>query len=248
MAPASVLAEQLHFVRGSGEVGVFQLVDRALEQFFRDAVPLPENAVEVSFNAPDRTWGAAVSRPTVNIFLWEVARNPGFAHTGLLERAGAAGRVERRPSSPVVDLHYLVTAWTSEPSDEHQLLGSILRCVLANAFLPAQYLPEQLAGNGRVPVALATHEKRRPGEFWSAIDGRLKPGIEVEVTLPLDVFSWQPAGPPAESVTADVRRLPSAPTPTSDAEQEGPLRRRRAGGALVMEGRPADVESEDLKR
>jgi hypothetical protein len=227
---------------------VFQLVDRALEEFFREAVPLPENAVDVSFNAPDKTWGASVSRPTVNVFLWEVARNPGFANTGLMQRPAAAGRVERRPSSPVVDLHYLVTAWTSEPSDEHQLLGSILRCVLANSFLPDQYLPEQLAGNGRIPVALATHEKRRPGEFWSAIDGRLKPGIEVEVTLPLDVFSWEPAAPPAESVIVDVRRTPPPPTPTSEVAQGGPLRRRRAGGTLVMEGRPADPSPEDTKR
>jgi hypothetical protein len=148
----------------------------------------------------------------------------------------------------VVDLHYLVTAWTSEPSDEHQLLGSILRCVLANAFLPAQYLPEQLAGNGRIAVALATHEKRRPGEFWSAIHGRLKPGIEVEVSLPLDVFRWIPAGPPADSVTVAVRRKPEPPTPSTEAGPGGPPRRRRAGGTLVMEGRPAGTEPKDTTR
>jgi hypothetical protein len=217
---------------------VIQLVDRALEEFFRHAVPLPENAVDVSFHAPDRTWGAAVNRPTINVFLWEVARNPGFAHAGLLQRDGPAGRVERRPTPPVVDLRYLVTAWTADPSDEHQLLGSILQCVLAHSALPPEHLPDQLAG-GVVKVGLAAHEKGRPGEFWSALDGRLKPGIELEVTLPLEVFAWEPAGPPAESVTVVFGHAPAPATPPPQ-EQTRPLRRRRVSGALVMEGRPAD--------
>lgn len=222
---------------------MIQLVDRAVEQFLREAVPLPENAVDVSFDAPDRTWGAAITRPTVNIFLWEVVRNPSYAHAGLMERRLDNGRVERRPSAPVVDLHYLITAWATEQRDEHQLLGAILTCVLAHSALPATALPEPLSGTTWISMALATHEKRAPGEFWSALDGRLKPGLELELSLPLDVFQWQPTAVPAASVAVALSATPAepaapaAPAPRRHRFPEPDLLRRRLNGALIMEGR-----------
>ena len=215
---------------------MIHLVDRAVEQFLRQTVPLPENAVDVSFDAPDRTWGAAITRPTVNIFLWEITRNPSFAHTGLQQRRTADGRVQRRPSAPVVDLHYLVTAWASEQRDEHQLLGAILACVLAHGALPASSLPEPLAETGWISMSLASHEKRAPGEFWSALDGRLKPGLELELSLPVDVFTWTPAAPLAQSVTINTGSLSGETPPGAD---EATLVRRRVNGAMVMEGRAA---------
>jgi hypothetical protein len=213
---------------------MIHLVDRAVERFFRQEVPLPESSVDVSFDAPDRTWGASVTRPTINIFLWGVTRNPGYSHTGLRQREGANGR-ERRPTSPVVDLHYLVTTWASEQRDEHQLLGSILTCVLANAGLPVEMLPEQMSETSWVSLSLAAHEKSSPGEFWSALDGRLKPGLELELSLPLDVFAWVPTAPVAESINLSMDRLAKPAVKTSELPT---LRRHRAGGALVMEGRP----------
>lgn len=225
---------------------MIQLVDRAVEQFLRQAVPLPDNAVDVSFDAPDRTWGAAITRPTVNIFLWEVARNPAFGQAGLQQRRGADGRVERRPSSPVVDLHYLITAWAAEQRDEHELLGSILSCVLANSVIPAEAMPAQLAATSWITVSLASHAQRAPGEFWSALDGQLKPGLELEISLPLDVFSWETAAAPTESIGVGLVAMPAPASPAADSRP--PLRRLRANGKLVMEGRaaePGDVDRAD---
>ncbi len=229
---------------------MIQLVDRAVEQFLRQAVPLPENSVDVSFDAPDRTWGAAITRPTVNVFLWEVTRNPSFGQAGMLQRRGPDGRVERRPANPVVDLHYLITAWASEQRDEHQLLGSILACVLAHSVLPTSALPEQLAETSWITMSLATHEKRAPGEFWSALDGRLKPGLELELSLPLDVFTWEPAATPTESVGVALGPMPANEDRAAGAGGAGPelqplFRRRRVNGALVMEGRAAEPQHAD---
>lgn len=228
---------------------MIQLVDKALEQFLRDAVPLPETAVDVSFDAPDRTWGAAVTRPTVNIFLYELTRNPNAGTASFIQRRNAGDRVERRPANPVVDLHYLVTAWATEQRDEHQLLGAILGCILANSALPTTALPDDLKDSGWISLSLATHEKRAPGEFWSALDGRLKPGLEVELSLPMDVFTWQPTAPAAQQVAVNTM-LKTAPTAQGGGADGGlqPLfRRRRLNGTLVMEGRtpdPADQPTE----
>jgi hypothetical protein len=226
-----------------GEISVIHLVDRAVEQFLRQAVPLPDNAVDVSFDAPDRTWGAAITRPTVNIFLWEVTRNPSVAHAGLQQRRGPEGRVERRPTPPVVDLHYLITAWAAEQRDEHQLLGAILACVLSHTVLPASSLPEALAETSWITMSLAAHEKRAPGEFWSALDGRLKPGLELELSLPLDVFTWQPTAVPIASVGVGLGRMTEGSPATGSgtgAESPPSFQRRRVNGALVIEGRAAE--------
>ena len=115
---------------------MIQLVDRSLEEFLRVRVPLDARAVDVSFQAPDKTWGASVSRPTVNVFLCDVSSHEGYLKTGIEQRVNPAGKVERRPTNPVVDLSYLVTAWATERRDEHELLGSVLECILAHRAIP----------------------------------------------------------------------------------------------------------------
>jgi hypothetical protein len=217
---------------------MIHLVDQALERFLRAAVPLPESAIDVSFDTPDRTWGASVTRPTINMFLWDLKRNMPFSTAGVMERAGDAGRLERRPSTPVVDLHYFLTAWASDGRDEHQLLGDILRCVLGNGVLPPEHLPDELAGIGRVTMALAADNVRKPGDFSSLLDGRVKPGLEIELALPVDAFMWQEAGPETTAVELGVRRMPDTPA-DGDSIDEPPARptRSRRGGLLVMEGR-----------
>lgn len=224
---------------------MIQLVDRAVERLLRRSAALAENQVDISFDAPDRTWGAARTRPTVNVFLWEVTRNPAYLQAGMqLARDPDSNiAVARRPKTPVVDLHYMITAWTAEKSDEHQLLGAILDCVLQHNRLPDDLLPEPLAGK-MCRLGLAPYDKRPPGEFWSALDGRLRPGVQVEVTVPFEVFGWETLAAPPASVVASAGRVPA--TPTSPAEgPSAPLSRRRANGAMVMEGRPEDFETAD---
>ena len=220
-------------------------IDRAVERFLRAEVPLPEGAVDVAFDAPDRSWGASLTRPTINVFLWEVSRNPGGMRTGLEHRINDEGSIERRRTQPVVDLRYLITAWATELADEHQLLGSLLTCILAHSQLPADSLPDHLTAS-RCTLTLATRDQRVPNEFWSSLDGRMKPGLQVEVSVPLEVFSWTATATRAEEIGVRTGRVAPVPGAGSagDTRQPPPMRRRRAGGALVMEGRPGSSEPE----
>jgi hypothetical protein len=218
-------------------------VDRAIDRYLRSEVPLDERAVDVSFDAPDRTWGAARTRPTVNVFLWEITSSETFKTRGLEQRHNEAGDVERRPPTPQIELHYLVTAWANELRDEHQLLGSVLRAVLAQPKLPEELLPEPLP-KGRYGVALASRDKRPPADFWSALDGRLKPGLQLAVTIPLDAFVWRPTATPVDTVSVATEPMKPPSKPPEGKEEEPALRRRRASGALLMEGRRA-TEDDD---
>jgi Pvc16 N-terminal domain len=229
---------------------VIQAVDRALEDFLRAKVPLSAQAVDISFQPPDRSWGAGLTRPTINLFMWDILRNPGQMRTGLNQRLTGDGDIERRPSNPVVDLVYLVTAWATEIRDEHQLLGTVMESVLGFGSIPADVLPDRLAGT-KCGLSLAPADRRIPGDFWSALDGRLKPGLQLQVTLPIEVFQWQLAARPPEGVDLDLQRTTPGPAPSGGQRVTGTRRTpprsapepeapavRRGSGSLVMEGRP----------
>jgi hypothetical protein len=226
---------------------VIHVVDRALEEFLRIRVPLSSHAVDISFQAPDKTWGAGLTRPTVNVFLWDVSRHAGYLKTGMEVRRTEAGATERRRTNPVVDLGYLVTTWATERRDEHELLGSILECLLAHPAVPKEFLPERFA-NARCGLSLGPPERRMPGEFWSALEGRLRPGLQVQVALPVAVFEWQGTAKPAEQLDLAARPVPrggarktrltaGAERDTGEGTGDAGLTRRRRNGALVMEGR-----------
>lgn len=237
-----------------GGLWLIQLIDEAIEAHLRREVPLPEASVDISFAAPDRAWGATVTRPTVNIFLWDIRRNTSRTTAGMAQQS-ADGQVERRPTNPVIDLRYVVTAWAAEHRDEHQLLGSVLTCILAHSSVPASDLSLLLPTSSSLSLGLASEDARVTGEFWSSLDGQLKPGLQLVVSLPLDIFGWVAAGPPARSVGLSAQRMePPAPNPAGGGPLAGgprsggrngkpagafepALRRRRSSGALTMEGR-----------
>lgn len=226
---------------------MIQLVDKALEQFLREAVPLPERAADISFQPPDRTWGAGLNRPTVNVFLWDVCRAANHLKASMEQRVGPSGRIERRLANPVVELHYLLTAWATELRDEHQLLGTVMECILANSTLDSRFLPDHLSG-ARCGLALAPEHKRVPGDFWSALDGTLKPGLQLEVTLPVEVFAWRDTATPAEEVAVSVTRTEAPASPSPTAAPQPALTRTRRAGALVMEGRAPKPAKSDRPR
>ena len=227
-----------------GESALIQLVDSALEKFLRAEVPLPEAAIDVSFNAPDRAWGSGITKPTINIYLWDVKRSAPRAQAGVVEMTDE-GQVFRRAPHPVVHLTYYVTAWAAELRDEHQLLGSVLRTVLGNAQLPPDHVDEELHELAPILLEIASSEQRKPGDFSSTLDGQLKTGFEVRVTLEVDAHRWKEAGPPTSAIEYGMNRLPDhAPEPPTTLEPS-PQPRTRRGGSVVVEGRREALNGDD---
>lgn len=243
-------------------------VDRALEQFFRDVVAVPAETIDISFHAPEPAWTAGLTRPTIDVFLWDVRSDDTSKRAGMDEEQNPeSGRRRRRPPAPVVTLRYLVTVWTREHRDEHELLGSILTSVLGNRRIPDSALPDALAGT-RCSLAVAGDDHHFPHELWSG--PAVKAAVNLEVSLPVEAVAWQERGKPVEVVaaavyledavhrehaghredtvtgaeTADVGGNPGhQPEPGFDpvidlgSADPTSIRRRRQHGALVMEGR-----------
>jgi hypothetical protein len=183
---------------------VLQLLDESLEAFLRATVPLDPSDVAIAFDAPDKAWSATVTQPTINLFLWDIHRAPEKARAGM-ETVTHNGTSARRRPPPVVNLCYVLTAWTAHHRDEHQLLGEVMRAVLSSKELQPPYLKAPLDALRPLPTLDLGGVQT---EFWKSIDGVLKPGLELRVSLVVDAYTLQPTeAPPGEvSVsTSDTR-------------------------------------------
>src|SRR5690242_16829537 len=214
---------------------MLHLLDESLEAFLRAAVPLPKREVDVAFEAPDRDWAARVSRPTINLYLWDVRRNLDERDGGLESVPGPDGRPRLRPPLPRVDCRYLITAWTSEVQDEHSLLGHTLAALLLHNTIEERYLAGSFAQVRPIPTieVAAAGDGRDNSDFWSALGGQLKPGLDVVVTATVDAATLVAAGPPVDRYTIRARRTGDA-TPVSERSFVGGRSRSSDEGDLVV--------------
>ena len=85
----------------------------------------------------------------------------------------------------------LITVWTTDIADEHQLLGNILQTLLSYPVLPTEVLKGQIANQSLPLRAWVSQPERTPNawDFWGALDGRMKAGISYMVTIAVEPFA-----------------------------------------------------------
>jgi len=221
-------------------------IDHALEELLRAAVPLPPELADISFDTPDGTWGAQLSRITVSLFLFDVSRS-SLPPQPPASRTREDGRVETRPALPLIRLSYLVSAWAGNTTDEHQVLGDVLTGLLKHDAIPPAYLSTELPGSAKLRIGAG--DMHKPGELWGALQGKLKPAFELEVTVPFDA-DWTLAAPLVTTVQGQVEPRPderpgmqstrSAYSTRTAMTGKPKVVQRRSGSAIVAEGVPAD--------
>jgi hypothetical protein len=186
---------------------MLHLLDESLEAFLRTAVPLPPREVDIVFDAPDGDWAAGVSRPTVDLYLWDVRPNLTEREYGDVVVAEENGRKFRRDPLPRVDCRYLVTAWTREVRDEHSLLGDVLAALLLHRVIGPEHLRGPFATVRPLPtVTLRSGDGTENSDFWSALGGQLKPGLDLVLTTTVDAALHKRMPPPVEEVQPKVTR------------------------------------------
>lgn len=199
---------------------MLELIDESLEKFFRAAVPLSAADIDVGFDAPDREWAAKLTRPTVNLFLWDIRRSSTRSKTGMTT-VMRDGVPQHQSAYPVVELRYVVTAWTSDLGDERALLSGLTKTLLSFSGIPRRYCSDALEHLEAPGVSMA-----RAGEdhmdVFKALDGKLKPGLNVVITTQFDTDVSLPTGPEVGAIETAVGR------------PQGPVeRRRRVAGEIA---------------
>lgn len=206
---------------------MLHLVDEAITSHLRADVPL-DTSIDIDFSLPDKEWSSGLTRPTVNVYLWDVQRETK-GNKGGLEEVVRDGKMVRRLPLPRVRLGYFVSVWAGEESDEHLLLGRVMRSALRSKAVDNALIPAGLVEPGTgLELAVGSQDRRLALDFWRNIDGRFRPGLELEVRFALDLGLETPAGPPVEVVEAKIEDI------------ERPTRRTMRSRAFVEEIRRGD--------
>jgi hypothetical protein len=202
-------------------VDVLDRLNQSLENFLREETPLPASSIDVSFETPDKDWSARLVRPTVNIFLHEIRRSTARSVTGTFTKVGN-GEHRREALAPFVRLRFALSVWTTDTSDEHQLLGDLLSLVATAGSIPTVYLDAPLSSLGnRVEMALVGEEIRSTNDIWS--------GLGVAPRACIDLAIVMPVSPPTSRV------VPAPPTEVGlrSSDVNEPTRTSTANGALT---------------
>src|SRR5262245_35297622 len=104
-------------------------LDEALRQLLTRDLPIKNGEIDISFDQPKRELSARLSRPTLNLFLYDLAENKKLrqANPGMWEiEHDSNGQATKRRREVRVDLRYMITAWATEAEDEHRLLTRTL--------------------------------------------------------------------------------------------------------------------------
>ncbi len=204
---------------------MLQQLDESLESFLRAEVPLSRDEVDVAFEAPDPDWGAGITKPTINLYLWDIRRSATQSEAGKMLRERNGEKVWVDPL-PRVSFRYMVTAWANEVRDEHQLLGAIMTTLLPTVVIPEDHLKGSLRALRPQPMlAISGHDSTDFTEFWSALEGKLKPGLDLVITATIDAAMIKEAGPPTEGLELAF----------DDKDRGG-----KASGRRIVMGRVAD--------
>src|SRR3954462_3999426 len=192
--------------------------------------------VDIAFDAPSRDWSGQLSKPSVNVFLYDLreAETLRTSEWGRLTRNGRT--FETRPPM-VMEASYAVTAWTQAVEDEHRLLSQVLAIFFAYPELPQEKLNGRLANGSQAwPIkARVGQGKGEKSDFWSAVGGQYKVSLDYVVRLSVDSGARLERGP--EVRTQTIRTAMTDAPPRAVLEMH-----RTAGGVKDKKGaRVGDV-------
>jgi hypothetical protein len=218
-------------------------LDEVLRQFLIRELPIRNGEVDVAFDQPSREWSARVSRPTLSLFLYDLRENRKLRQAQpMWEVVPSEGNSVTRRRRPVrADMHYMITAWASEPEDEHRLLSRTWMAFLRHPHLPPDLLPDSLQDQPvPIPVVVAQYDElHNATDIWNVLDNEMRPAIACTLTLALDPYT--PIATPL--VRVHELRIGTSPRPLLERldEHVEPDRFWTIGGYVRSE-RPLDLE------
>lgn len=159
-----------------------------LQRLLYERGQISPQEVEIRFEAPTQERIDRLLQPTINLFLFEVTENVRLRQSGY-QTLRENGRAERRPIPKRFDLHFMVSALSSEVDDEHLLLWRVLTTLTRYAQLPEELLPEEirLLAMPLVTQLCQSEESSRLLGVWNALGTQPRPALAYTVTVPVEL-------------------------------------------------------------
>ena len=171
-------------------------VDESLRRLLTERGNLNSGEVDISFDQPTREWAGGVSKPTVNLYLYDIRENTELRDpTPWKVRTGPNNTAVKSRPEPRIDLTYSITAFANASEDEHRLLSRILLTLFQHPVMPEEVLRGAVSGQEiRASVAQAGDVMQTPADYWGALDNDIRPAIDYRLTVRLDLSQEITAG------------------------------------------------------
>ncbi len=165
-------------------------LDESLKELLLKKGGLNPSEVDISFDVPTKDWSAPVTRPTVNLYLYDVHENTELRDLHWQEHVRDSVTAGRKRPPRRFNLSYMVTCWTSAMEDQHRLLWRVLETFMRYSPLPQDILQgnlKNLVFPIQTKVAQPDSILKNPSDFWGALENQIRPAIVVITTLELDL-------------------------------------------------------------
>jgi hypothetical protein len=189
-------------------------LDETIKQLLIKNGKVDHGEVDIKFDTPNREWSASLSKPTINLYLYDIRENHELRGTEWIIERNGNNTATKRKNARRINLSYLVTVWTNNIEDQHNLLWSVLSTLVRYPTIPQELLHGQL-GKQQYPVIASAAQPdglfNNPADFWAALDNEIKPSFSYVVILPMD---------PDLAFTSAITRTSSLAVKRPDAEAE----------------------------
>jgi len=191
---------------------MFADLDETLRQLLIEDLPVKNGEIDIQFDQPVREWSARLSKPTVNLFLYDVRENNRLRQHQWQQVRSDNGSVTQKRTPMQVDCLYMLTTWGNDPADEHRLMTRAMMVLFRYPTIP----DDRLVGSLQHPpfpvqTQLARHDRlTNPAEVWSALDNELRPSVNYLVNLALDPW-YEVTGPAVRSLTLNTGQARNLP-------------------------------------
>jgi len=163
-------------------------LDRTLENLIIEKGKINRNEIEISFEQPTGEWSARLSRPTINLWCYDLRENIKLRTMNRqYERVDKMAKSTFPPRR--IDLSYLVTSWARKVEDEHQLLWRALAVLKRFSDLKPRDCEGELRYQTRdIPLFVANVTEAMPNmvDLWSVLDNQMRLGFILTATVELD--------------------------------------------------------------
>ena len=146
--------------------------------------------VEVRYEAPTREWIDRLTRPTINCYLFDLRENADLRRPGMQTLPGVRPNTAIKRTPPRrIDLHFMISAVTTEVEDEDALLWRLLSTLLKHAEWPEEIVPDVVRELNLPVMTRLDYEQEvtRLTDLWSGLQAQPRPALWYVVTAPLDL-------------------------------------------------------------
>jgi len=166
-------------------------LDLSLEKIIYEQGKINRNEIDISFEIPTGDWSARLSRPTIDLWCFDLRENTKLRNsdiTGAIARGERTARMTAPPRR--YDLCYLVTAWVRKVEDEHQLLWRALASLIQ---VPVLVTDMGVGGVRDQPFDIPLKVANMPEfqisitDLWNVANNQMRLGFTLMATVALDI-------------------------------------------------------------